>query len=206
MIVALFNDDDEQIGASMSLQDLRLAHGKRPSLKPGEIYWLRIYLEDGEDAYAWRPHKRDDVNVLDLSTRPAEHGAEPSMPEGAERLLLRVRFEAFNDGPLRKIVRWGFHAVNADGDEDPTTYRTWRIPFDVRPQSQRVIFTVVWAFLGLLLAGLNDFFVSVFANVEADANHVNWFLTLLGTSCAIALLAWVLLAVANWRGYFMPKS
>lgn len=129
MLVRLQARDHRILAAGrLHLHNLQIEGFDKRTLDPLQDYWLRFYAEGGEEPAAWQPVVREDVVVLGLTSGPATEAWEPAAPPGT-RLHQRLHFQIDNDRPLSKIVRWGFRDDPADGE-----YRTWRLPFVIRPR------------------------------------------------------------------------
>ena len=177
----------------------------RVRIEPGHVYRLRLYLEPSDPIEMWKPIERDDIAVLEFITH--EVANEPEVDDGL-RLLIHVRFEAFHDGALRKVLRWGFRSVEgeAGGSDASAAYRTQRVPLQLMPTDRRVQSVSASIAAGVFFAGLADFGISSFAGRDAEADPWVWLAAVFGTGAAVYGLSLLFFWIINRFGFFVPRA
>jgi len=189
VVLKVWSADDDLLAERRLDAQLRLDDPRPIPLEPGRGYWLRIYRgEGGGAADPWFPVPRDDVAIESLWRGAATEAWEPP-PPAATTLHLRIHFQVDNDRPLTKIVRWGFR-----DDARDQRFRTWRVPFRVRPRlSARAALVFSFA-IGLFLGELFEWSTTGLTGRE-DAPLLEWLqgagMVFLGTLVLVALGVYV---------------
>ncbi len=205
MIISIRNTEDKAyILEPTPLDELMLGNRKPVVIKPGTILWLRIYADANLPLGTWRPVDHDNISVLDATTCEADQGLEPEV-DPSWRLLLRVRFEALNDGPLRKLVRWGLRVADLEEDHDPSTFRTKRIPLHVMPSKGPVIAVAGSITTGVFFAALADLAISYAAGRDVGADFSAWLLAVFMTIPGVMLFGLTFFTLANTFSWFSPN-